>query len=424
MRPSTAKFRGLNIRPAARVSIAGMAVLAAIGLAACGSSSPPGGGGGGAAATGPLPAIPAGDINVGVSIATTGALGPLGAQVNAEFSAVVKLFNAQGGIDGHQIHLISFNDQSDPAVAVAGARQMVADHVTAMFYAGLSETAAQTLPIFDANHIPVLQGDSEDQYRNPKVFPYFFPTSPQDAGSIEANVEELKASGITKVAVLNDSSPIAVDFWIKDFDQSAKKNGITIAGDYTYPLDAVDVSTEVRQAKATGATTLVVLAEAGLNHVYDALREIGWTPTMYIYPVGYAVGYSDLGSLASHAYGSCYVTLPSTTATFNAEDSKILTDIYKGVADLPGSTSDLTAYDSLQMLSDAITANKSLDGAAIKAYLEKNVNNKSYSTPSVSYTYSPTVHTGIPGSDVKLCRLDQLGEYKAGVVSPTVATGV
>jgi branched-chain amino acid transport system substrate-binding protein len=423
MRPSTAKFRGLNIRPPARVSIAGIAVLAAIGLAACGSSSPPGGGGDAAAATGSLPPIPAGDINVGISIATTGALGPLGAQVNAEFSAVIKLFNAQGGIDGHQIHLISFNDQSDPAVAVAGARQMVADHVTAMFYAGLSETAAQTLPIFDANHIPVLQGDSEDQYRNPQVFPYFFPTSPQDAGSIEANVEELKASGITKVAVLNDSSPIAVDFWIKDFDQSAKKNGITVAGDYTYPLDAVDVSTEVRQAKATGATTLVVLAEAGLNHVYDALREIGWTPTMYIYPVGYAVGYSDLGSLASHAYGSCYVTLPSTTAKFDAQDSKILTDIYAGVADLPGSTSDLTAYDSLEVLSDAITANKSLDGAAIKAYLEKNINNKSFSTSSISYTYSPTVHTGIPGSDVKLCRLDQLGEFKAGVVSPTVSPG-
>jgi len=400
------------------LTVAVALTAAVVGLAACSSSKSSSGGSSSAGASSGgsasnLPAIPSGNINVGLLAPMSGALAPIGLNLAAEYKAVVQLVNTAGGIAGHQLTLTSMNDQGDPAVAVTAARQLVNDKVAAVFYAGLSETLDQSAAVFDAAHVPMIQSESQDKYTDPTNFPYFFPTSPSDQATLAILAQIGKTLGKTKVAILQDSSPVAVN-WVKDFNASAGTNGITVAGDYTYPLTAVDVSTQVRQAKATGADTVVLLAEAGLNHVYDAMRQIGWSPTILTHAVAYAVGYTSLQALGQNTYTFCYATLPSTTATFSGTALEVMQAITAVSPAQPNSGGDIISYDSVQMLKAAIEANKSLDGAGIKAYLEK-FNAKSFTSPDITYTYSPTAHQGISASSVKTCRMSDLGQFMAAV---------
>jgi ABC-type branched-subunit amino acid transport system substrate-binding protein len=86
----------------------------------------------------------------------------------AKFDAV----NADGGINGQQVDVITCNDQYSPNVAAACARQAVADKVVAVV-APYEEFAAQILPILQAAGIPYIGNTlaSSDDGTNPDSFP-------------------------------------------------------------------------------------------------------------------------------------------------------------------------------------------------------------------------------------------------------------
>ena len=65
--------------------------------------------------------------------------------------------NSNGGIDGHRIEIVSFDDQDNPEIAVEVAQQIVADdRFVAVVGHRLSSTSVAAAPIYEAAGIPMI----------------------------------------------------------------------------------------------------------------------------------------------------------------------------------------------------------------------------------------------------------------------------
>src|SRR5205807_2173247 len=88
----------------------------------------------------------------------------------------------------------------------------------------------------------------------------------------------------------------------------AANDGITITDTESFDIAAVDVTTQMRKLRDSGADGLVILSVgAVVGHVYDALHSIGWAPkTVGTYSLLYS-GRTSLTDLAPNTFFPCGV---------------------------------------------------------------------------------------------------------------------
>jgi branched-chain amino acid transport system substrate-binding protein len=68
--------------------------------------------------------------------------------------AAANYVNSTGGVNGHQIHITAYNDQSSVTVAPSTAQQAVQGHPTAIFDTSASDTDGARLPVYEQAKIP------------------------------------------------------------------------------------------------------------------------------------------------------------------------------------------------------------------------------------------------------------------------------
>ncbi len=386
-------------RLTSRRTVVGALVVALITLAACG-------GGGKTKATS---GIPSGPIKIGALLTLNGPLAAIGTAQKANDEVLVQLLNGKGGIAGHQVQLITLNDQGDPATAVSGAQQLVSQHVAGVIYAGTSATVTQTVPVFMKAKVPVVMLDPLDQWDNGKAYPYFFDNYPLNQPTTNVMVSFARDTlHVTKLGVIGDGSTFA-DTLTSDLKTSASKGGAQITSTVSYQPAAADVSTQVRQVQSSGAGAVVLLAAAGMGHVYDAMRTIGWTPPIITTAASFFSGYSSLGNLGATSYSNCAIALPKgeqpdagTTAVLEPTTAK--TGVNPSVGQL------VLTNDDLLIFKTAIEQTHSLDPAKIKSAIE-GFKNRSFTSPAFRYTFSATHHGGWPESEIHICNMAPLGPF-------------
>ncbi len=386
------------------------ALLMASGLvaSACSSSNT-------AAPSSAASSIPPGPIKIGALFSLSGPLAVFGANEQQVENILVNRLNSQGGIDGHQVQLIVLNDQGNPSTAVSEAAQLVQDHVAAVMYPGTSSTNLQTSPVFMKAKIPVITYDPLDTWANGKKWPYFFDTYPLNKPTMQAEANFLKAKGMTKVALLQDDTPFAAQL-VPDFTSAAKADGIQIVGTATYPATAVDVSTEVARLQATGAKTLVLIAQVGVATVYAALNSAGWSPTIMGTAVNYFEGYSSLGQFATKSYANCQVGLAPGTNLDPQLGSIVKLVEAKTGSQLGYASTILNVNDGLLILKYAIDKTHSLNGPKIAAAVET-IRNQGFTSPQYPYTFTVSDHAGWPASGIHVCQLSPVGQYGTPILA-------
>ncbi|HZR14961.1 MAG TPA: ABC transporter substrate-binding protein [Acidimicrobiia bacterium] len=382
---------------------AAVVAVAALVFSACGSS------GGKSSSSSKSSGIPAGDIKIGALLTLNGPLAAIGTSQKVNDAALVDALNATGGIAGHPVKLIALNDQGDPATAVAAAQQLVSDHVAGVIYAGTSATVTQTVPVFMKSKVPVVMLDPLDQWDDGAKYPYFFDNYPLNQGTTDKMAQfaatTLKA---TKVGVLTDGSTFG-DTLLSDLKKSVGKEGVHITDTETYQPTSPDVTTQVRKLQSSGADALVLFAAAGMGHVYDAMRTVGWKPPIITTAASFFDGYTSLGDLGPTAYSNCAVALQQGEQpdTGMADVLKVVT-AKTGVNPSVGQVV-LTA-DDFKILKSAIEQTNSLDPDKIKHAIE-GYKDKSFTTPTIRYTWSATHHGGWPNSQMRMCKMTPLGPY-------------
>jgi branched-chain amino acid transport system substrate-binding protein len=224
------------------------------------------------------PAAAAGDvIKVGEVGSMTGSEATFGTSTHNGILLAFEKFNAQGGVKGKQLKLISLDDQGKPEEAATATQKLVTqDKVQAVLGEVASSRSLAMAPIAQQNKIPMITPSST----NPKVtetgdhiFRVCFIDPFQGTVMAKFATETLKAK---KVAILrdvkNDYSVGLADF----FTQTFKKMGGEIVIDTSYSAGDMDFKSQLTTIRTKNPDAIYVpgyYTEVGL--IARQARELG-----------------------------------------------------------------------------------------------------------------------------------------------------
>jgi len=346
--------------------LAGMAVLAAatIGLT-----------GGAAAQTG--------EIKIGSSMAMTGGLGPNGKSALLAWKIWEEDVNAKGGLLGRKVKLIFYDDQSNPST-VPGIYTKLLDVDKVDLVVGGYATAmlAPAMPVImqhKKTFIGLLGLAVNSEFNYPNYF-VMIPSGPDPKPAF--------TQGFFEIAMAQNPKPKTVAIVAADQEfsrnasdgarQNAKKYGLQVVYDKSYPPSTTDYSSIVRAIQATNPDVVVVCSYPPDSvGIIRAVNEIGFKPKLIgggmVGPQNTAMK-AQLGPLLN-GFVNYDFWLPVPKMQFPGVDE--LMKKYQARAGSEGVDSlgyymAPQAYAQLQVLEQAITATKSLDDQKLADYIRAN----------------------------------------------------
>lgn len=234
--------------------------VAPLALAACGSDSGSGSGSSSGGASGD-------PVVIGTSLSMTGPLGQFGVTQKAGYEQLVADVNAAGGIDvggtKRPAKLMVLDNRSDPNTTTQQVRELILKDEAAVVLGGCTPpiivpgalAAEQQKVPFVSTCAPV----NAFQAGNPSGWNYawnvFFDEKQQAKHAINGLT---KADSNKKVAIFTDNEPDGIAERPL-YKKAAEASGLTVVGDYTFPVGTTDYSSFVRDAKSNGAE--LVLAQ-------------------------------------------------------------------------------------------------------------------------------------------------------------------
>jgi ABC-type branched-subunit amino acid transport system substrate-binding protein len=251
--------------------------------------------------------------------------------------------------------------------------------------------------------------DPLDQWDNAAKYPYMFDNYPLNQPTTNVMVQFAQSTlHVTKLGVIGDSTTFA-DALETDLKKSATQSGLQIAKTVAYTSQSTDVTTQVRQLKAAGANGIALLSEAGMGHVYDALRTVGWKPPIITTAASYFDGFTSLKNLAATTFSNCAIAIHKGQQP-DAATTAVLTTVTKKTGVNPSVGQLVLTNDDLLILKSAIEKANSVDPAKIKAQIES-VSGQGFTSPAFSYTFSADHHGGWPQSEIHMCDMSPLGPF-------------
>jgi branched-chain amino acid transport system substrate-binding protein len=226
-------------------------------LAACGQQAPATGGQPGA--TGSEQAASGEPIKIGAIFDLTGATADVGKPYSQGQIAFVDWKNAQGGIGGRKLELIS----QDYAYQAPKAEELYTQFVTqdnVVVFSGWGTGDTEALrPKITQDKIPFISASYSAELGNPAETPYNFLVAPTYSDQLIIGqkwaLEDWKAkgnSGAPKFAYLVNDSPFGKSP-LADGEQHASANGVEKPLEVPSPRGATDLTPQLTQIKEYGA---------------------------------------------------------------------------------------------------------------------------------------------------------------------------
>jgi branched-chain amino acid transport system substrate-binding protein len=232
---------------------------------------------------------------------TSGFTGPVAASV-AEINVGAKLYldhvNAEGGVGGQQIELVSIDDKNQPPLTVENAKKLIADpKVVALFLNRGTPHTQAIMPLLAEARIVLLAPSTGAMVLHQPVNPWIFNVRATYQAETERLTRHLGMSGVDKVALcyVNDSfGTDAIQGALKVFKEAGKTPLVSEAIDKAKPdyttcvqktlankqLGVVMVGTPVSVAagvkalRAAGGTTVTV-GTLSNNAASGFVKELG-----------------------------------------------------------------------------------------------------------------------------------------------------
>jgi branched-chain amino acid transport system substrate-binding protein len=236
----------------------GCALAAALAGCASGSASP----GSGASGSGGSSAAAAGDYVLGVDDVLSGPLASYGQSFLTNARAAVGYVNANGGVNGHQVKLVSADSAATGQNASSAAQQLIStQNVSAIIGFTLSDDCAAVSTLASTRKVPIVCTSIPPSLLSP-VQKYTFAGNDVELEEIPGTLDfvenYLKLAPGDTFAIL-DSSPLGVQLWAKQLTAEMESAGYKSVAHETIPVTSVNGSTQIAQVVA--AKPDIVFAE-------------------------------------------------------------------------------------------------------------------------------------------------------------------
>jgi branched-chain amino acid transport system substrate-binding protein len=237
-------------------------------------------------AAAPVPAQSGEPIKIGFSMALTGPLASNGKQALLGAKIWEEEINAKGGLLGRPVKLINYDDQSNPATVPGIYMKLLdVDKVDLVVSGYATNMVAPAMPIVmqkGKTLIGLSALDVNSEFHYPKYFS-MLPTGPDTKASF--------TEGFFQIASEQNPKPTTVALTSEDAEfarnacegarENAKKFGVKIVYDKTFPPGTTDFSPVIRALQVANADLVVVcsypLSSAG---IVMSANELNFTPKM------------------------------------------------------------------------------------------------------------------------------------------------
>ena len=362
---------------------------------------------GAALVLGAFGAIAAEPIKIGSVLSVTGPAAFLGDPELKTLQLYVDDINKKGGVIGRPLQLVHYDDGSDANKANGFAKRLLEDDKVDILVGGTTTGSTMSMvPLAEKSGTPFISLAGAVVIIEP-VKKQVFKTPHTDRMAAEKVFEDMKKRGITKVALLSETSGFGAS-GKKETEAVAAKYGITLVANETYGPKDTDMSPQLTKIKGTPGVQAVFVFGLGQGPaiVTKNYKQLGITLPLY---QSHGVASDEFLKLAGPAAEG--VRLPSPAQLIpeklpaNDPQKPVVTayeKAYKAAYKQDVSTFGGYAYDGLMLAVDAIKRANSTDKAKVRDALEAT---KGFVGTSGTFNMSATDHMGLNLSSFRMLEI-------------------
>ncbi len=312
--------------------------------------------------TAPTPAEP---YKLGLVISLTGDMAPMGKTHRDATLLAVNKINADGGINGHPLNVIVYDDGSDPSTGVMAIKKLIdTDKVLGIMGPAATGVAIACAPIAEESQVPMFAGNSSDwsvalkpwQIPNPptNIRHWVFKLGIDPVFQAMGMYGMLKQMGAINIAEINVNNAMG-EAMKAAMEATYKQAGFNVVIEEEYGPNDTDMTAQLTKIKATKFDAMIIWgAEMAGGITYKQARELGITqPILGACPLLAPDIVAALGkSLDGIRIPSFVMLLGDSLPQDNPQRSQVLelTNLLGKMAD----TGAGTGWDSTFVFADAL----------------------------------------------------------------------
>jgi len=342
-------------------------------------------------------AFAADPIKIGSVLSVTGPAGYLGDPELKTLQMMVEDINKKGGVIGRPLELVFYDDGSDASKANGFGKRLIEDDKVDMIVGGTTTGSTMSMaPLVDKAGVPFISLAGAVVIIEP-VKKWVFKTPHTDRMAAEKVFEDMKKRGITKVALLSETSGFGQS-GRKETEGVAAKYGITLVANETYGPKDTDMGPQLTKIRNTAGVEAVFIFGLGQGPAIatKGYKQLGITLPLYH---AHGVASDDFIKLAGPASEGVRLPAAALLAPKNLpanDPERIVSETYTKAFTAKYKTDISTfgghAWDGLTIAVDAIKRAGGTDKAKVRDAIEAT---KGLAGTAGIFNMSPTDHMGL-----------------------------
>ena len=319
------------------------------------------------------------EYKVGAIFSVTGGASFLGDPEKKTAEMVVEKINKAGGINGQQVKLIVYDDESDATKCNLLAKKLITqDKVVAVIGPSVSGLSLAVVPVFEKEQTPLVSCAASYKIvhneKTGKPYPWIFKTPQSDSLAVEAIYTQMQKMGISKIAIISVTEAFGAS-GREELIRLAPAYKIEIVADEKYGPKDTDMMAQLTKIKGLGPQAIINWSVGPSQvTVVRNWRDLGMEKISFFQSHGFGSRKNiELAAGAAEGVfcplGACNIAelLPAEHAQKQVT-TEYMND-YKAKYNEPLSSFGGHAWDAMSLLADALKA-VGPDKAKLRAYLE------------------------------------------------------
>ncbi|RLA90092.1 MAG: branched-chain amino acid ABC transporter substrate-binding protein [Deltaproteobacteria bacterium] len=335
---------------------------------------------------------------VGAVFSVTGRTSFLGEPEKKTAVMIAEAINKVGGINGHPLELVIYDDESDETKAVLAVKRLLKkDKVPVIIGPSLSGNTLAVVKIMNDAKVPLVSAAASNKIVTPVVDrKWIFKVPQSDTHAVEKVYDHLLKNGINKIAIMSVSTGFGAS-GREELLRLAPEVGIEILADERYGPKDTDITAQLTRIRGTDAQAIVNWS-VGPTQVLAVKNwhDLGMTSIPFYQSHGF--GSRKNIKLAAGAAEGVFcplgrVNIPDLVPADHPQKKiiEIYNKAYQEKYNEPLSSFGGHGWDALNLVIDALKA-VGPDSAKIRDYIETRTN---FIGQHGVFNFSPTDHNGL-----------------------------
>lgn len=348
----------------------------------------------------------AGSVSAQIRVGqTTGITGPAATAVK-EINIGARLYldavNAEGGINGQKIDLVSLDDKSDVPLAIENANKLLSDpKVVALFLSRGTPTSMALLPALASGRVPLVAPSTGAMALHTPVHPWVFNVRANYRREAETVTRHIGLAGLDKVVVLYQKDSFgedAVEGALKVFKEAGVKPAITQSLDRDKPDYAALIP---KLVESKPMAVIIIASPSSVITGIKAMRAAGVMATIATLSNNASSGFTTAlgavgkGVIVSQVFPSeRRLALPLIASAARLAEAKKIPELTPAMVEGFSAAKVLVAG-----LRRAEKDHKVITGVSLKNALESL---QRVDIGGIEISFSPTNHSGLDFADLSI----------------------